>query len=135
MLTVVLQGLTMGHPHAHPHHAHPHSHSPPPPDYNGSWLLTSKRRARYLYSMFNLRNDRHTRHFCEHQGRFDMLRILVEYLLRQQAGMGVVAVSPLYAPRVHQKFSQFWLYVWGGGLWVGGGGGYGGGVSVVVYVG
>lgn len=107
-----------------PHHPHqpltpppPHLHTPT--DYNGSWLLTSKRRTRYLYAMFNLRDDKHTRHFCEHQSRFDMLRILVEYLLRQQAGMGVVAVSPLYAPRVHQKFSQFWLYVGG---WMGCGG-------------
>lgn len=77
-------------------------------DYNGSWLLTSDRRARYLYAMFNLHMSADTRRCCEHQGRFDMLRIVVSYMLREQAGLGVVAVSPLYAPRVHQKFSQFW---------------------------
>jgi glycosyltransferase involved in cell wall biosynthesis len=79
-----------------------------PADYNGSWLLTSDRRARYLYAMFNLHMTPDTRRCCEHQGRFDMLRIVVAYMLREQAGLGVVAVSPLYAPRMHQKFSQFW---------------------------
>ena len=83
-------------------------HAPTPSDYNGSWLLTSDRRARYLYAMFNLHMSTDTRRCCEHQGRFDMLRIVVSYMLREQAGLGTVAVSPLYAPRVHQKFSQFW---------------------------
>lgn len=58
--------------------------------------------------MFNLHITPDTRYCCEHHNRFDMLRIVVSYMLREQAGMGVVAVSPRYALRLHQKFSQFW---------------------------
>lgn len=36
---------------------------------------------------------------CEHEGRFNMLRPLLDHIRSRQGGRGVVAVSPRYAKR------------------------------------
>ncbi|KAI7845483.1 hypothetical protein COHA_001031 [Chlorella ohadii] len=77
-------------------------------DYNGSWPVWTKSREAWVYAMFNLPLNEHTRSLCEHEGCFNMLRPLLTHMCARQGGKGVVAVSPRYAQRCVAKFSMFW---------------------------
>ncbi|KAL4459197.1 hypothetical protein ABPG75_014062 [Micractinium tetrahymenae] len=77
-------------------------------DYNGTWHLGSAEREAWIYSMLNIPLTRHSRSLCEHAGRFNMLRPLLEHMRLWQQGLGVVAVSPRYATRCYDKFSFMW---------------------------
>ncbi|KAL4458945.1 hypothetical protein ABPG75_013810 [Micractinium tetrahymenae] len=77
-------------------------------DYNGTWHLGSAEREAWVYSMLNIPLTPHTRSLCEHAGRFNMLRPLIEHMRLWQQGLGVVAVSPRYALRCWDKFSVMW---------------------------
>ncbi|PSC67013.1 alpha-1,3-glucan synthase Ags3, partial [Micractinium conductrix] len=77
-------------------------------DYNGTWHLGTAAREAHVYDMLNVPINAHTRSLCEHSGRFNMLRPVLEHMRTVQGGLGVVAVSPRYALRAHSKFSMFW---------------------------